>query len=70
LYKPARGPLTPETTRPIPPKEEVFISAGLKYIAILEHANHPEEPIMHQWSDTTTIWLALQTGQPVPHFSP
>jgi hypothetical protein len=48
LYKPARGPPTPGTTRPIPPKEEAFISAGLEHIATLEHANHPEEPIMHQ----------------------
>jgi hypothetical protein len=69
LYKLARGLPTLGTSQ-IPPKEVAFISAGLEHIAMLEHANHPKEPIMHLHPHSTNIRLALQTGQPIPHFPP
>ena len=75
LYEPARGlpqmlQVHAPISNPIPPKEDAFISASLEHIVTLEHAEHPKEPITHLRPHLTNIQLALQTGNPVPHYPP
>jgi len=42
------------------------VTAGIKHIATLKHADHPKEEVTHQRPHLTNIKLAIQEGLPIP----
>ena len=73
-FHPAKGPLTLaailSASQIVAPQEIDVLTAGIKHIATLAHADHPTDKTTHLWPHLTTIELAIQEGLPIPHYPP
>ena len=73
-YHPTQGPSTPAVARAarntVTKQEIEVVAAGIEHIAMLEHADHPEEEVSHLQPHLTNIELAVQEGLPVLHHPP